>query len=524
MGVHIPQEVPGRTRPLGHGVGLPHGGAAAAGAGGLDPVGVAGQGALAVGAGLKVHDVGQGEGQAALGQGLPAALLALDHGDGLAPVALAAEHPVPQLVVDLAVAPAVFFQPGDHLFLGVVDGQAVQEAGVDQGAGGHVGEGLLVQVGRGLALDHLHDGQAELFGKLPVAAVVGGHRHDGAGAVAGQDVVRDEDGDLLPVDRVDALDAVQPDAGLFLVDLGALKVALAGGLGLVGLDLTGVPEQARLHPAGQLGVFGREDHVGGAEQGVAPGGVHGQLIAGGGAEVDLGAVAAADPVLLLGDHPVDEVQAVQPVDQLVGVVGDLQHPLALDPVDHLAAAPLADAVDHLFVGQDALAAGAPVDVHLFFIGQAVLVQLEEDPLGPLVVFRVGGVDLPVPVEGEAQALELRAEAVHILFGHDGRVDVVLHGVVLGGQAESIPAHGVQHVVPALAAAAGHHVQGGVAAGVAHVQPGGRRIGELHQGIELGFGMVDLGVEGLFVLPDLLPLGLHGLVIILHLVISSRFFP
>ncbi len=39
VGVHIAQEVPAGARPLGHGVGLPLGGAAAAGAGGVHPVG-----------------------------------------------------------------------------------------------------------------------------------------------------------------------------------------------------------------------------------------------------------------------------------------------------------------------------------------------------------------------------------------------------------------------------------------------------------------------------------------------------
>ena len=145
----------------------------------------------------------------------------------------------------------------------------------------------------------------------------------------------------------------------------------------------------------------------------------------------------------------------------------------------------------------------------------MLVQLQEDPLGPLVVFRVGGVDLAVPVKGEAQSLQLAAEVVHVVLGDDGRVDVVLHGEVLGGQTEGIPAHGVQHVVAVLTALAAHHIQGGVAAGVAHMQAGTRRIGELHQGIELGFGVVDLGMESLFVLPHLLPLGFNSLVIVFH---------
>ena len=62
-----------------------------------------------------------------------------------------------------------------------------------------------------------------------------------------------------------------------------------------------------------------DDHVGGTEQGVAAGGVNGQGITCGGAEVDLCAVAAADPVLLLGGDALDVIQSVQTVDELVGI-------------------------------------------------------------------------------------------------------------------------------------------------------------------------------------------------------------
>jgi len=515
VGVHVAQEVPGGTSPLGHGVGLAGSGAAAAGTGGLDPVLMACQRGLAVRARLKVGDVRQGQRQAALGQGLPAALVAVHHGDGLAPVTLTAEHPVAQLVVDLIAALAVLFQPSDHLLFGIDHGQAVQEAGVNQRTSSHIGKGSFVQIGRGVALDHLDDGQAELLGKLPVAGIVGGHGHDGAGAVGGQNVVGDEDGDLGLVDRVDAHHAVQLHAGLFLVQLAALKVALAGSFGLISLDRIGVLDDALFQPCLEQGVFRGDDHVGSTEQGIAAGGVHGQGVPCSGAEVHLGAVAAADPVLLLGGHALDVIQTVQTVDQLIGISGDLEHPLALDAVHHLAAAALAHAVDNFLVGQHALAAGTPVDVHFLLVSQTVLVQLQEDPLGPLVVLRVGGVDLTIPVKGEAQRLELAAEMIHVALGDDGGVDVVLHGEVLGGQTEGVPAHGVQHIVAVFTALAAYHIQRGVAAGMADVQARTRGIRELYKGIELGFFVVDLNMEGLFVLPHLLPLGFNSLVIILH---------
>ena len=128
------------------GVGLAGSGAAAAGTGSLDPVLVTCQRGLAVRARLKVGDVRQSQRQAALRQGLPAALVAVHHGDGLAPVTLTAEHPVAQLVVDLIAALAVLFQPSDHLLFGIDHGQAVQEAGVDQRTGSHIGKGSFVRL------------------------------------------------------------------------------------------------------------------------------------------------------------------------------------------------------------------------------------------------------------------------------------------------------------------------------------------------------------------------------------------
>ena len=145
----------------------------------------------------------------------------------------------------------------------------------------------------------------------------------------------------------------------------------------------------------------------------------------------------------------------------------------------------------------------------------MLVQLQEDPLGPLVVFGVSGVDLAVPVKAQAQCLQLALEAGHVLGGHDFRVDVVLQGIVLGRQTKSIPAHRVQDIIAALTLFACHNIQRGIAAGVANMQAGRRRVREFYQCIELGFGMVDLSMEGVFILPYLLPFGLNGLEIIFH---------
>ena len=266
MRVAVAQEVPAGARPLGHGVGLALGGATAPGAGGVDPVGHRGQGAFAAVGGLVVFHVGQEHGQLALGHGHGAAVRAVHHGDGLAPVALAAEHPVAQLVVDLALAQALFHQPVDDLLLGVGHAQAVEEVAVAQHAVHDVGVGFPGDVAAG---HHLHHGDAELGGEFPVAGVMRGHGHDGAGAVAHEHIVADPDGDFLAVDGVDGADAVDLNAGLVLGKLGALEVALFGGLvavsgdgGIVG-DLILVFFNQRM--------FGADDHVGRAKEGVGPG-------------------------------------------------------------------------------------------------------------------------------------------------------------------------------------------------------------------------------------------------------------
>ena len=85
--------------------------------------------------------------------------------------------------------------------------------------------------------------------------------------------------------------------------------------------------------------------------------------------------------------------------------------------------------------------------------------------------------------------------------------VGLDGVVLRGQAEGVEAHGEQDVVALHAALAGDDLQAGVGLDVAHVHACAGGIGELHQAVELGLGVVLRGLEGLFRRPAGLPLGL-----------------
>ena len=234
--------------------------------------------------------------------------------------------------------------------------------------------------------DDLDDGQAEPGGEGEVALVVGGHRHDGAGAVAHEHVVADPDGDLLAVDRVHGVGAGE-HAGLLLLGGEALDLALAARLVLVGRD--GVA----LRGGGELAdqrVLGRQHHVGGAVERVGPRGEDREaVVAPRQGELDLGALAAPYPV---GLHELDllgPVDGGEVVEQALGVVGDAEVPLLEVDLGDLAAAAPAAALLDLLVGEDRLVSGAPPLLAGAAEGQAALVEQQEEPLGPAVVVGPG---------------------------------------------------------------------------------------------------------------------------------------
>ena len=97
----------------------------------------------------------------------------------------------------------------------------------------------------------------------------------------------------------------------------------------------------------------------------------------------------------------------EPVEQLLGEIGDLEEPLAeLAPLDQRARAPAA-AVDHLLVGEHGHVDRVPIDLALLAIDQARLVKVEEQRLLVAVISGLAGGELAAPVEREAEPLQLR---------------------------------------------------------------------------------------------------------------------
>ena len=146
----------------------------------------------------------------------------------------------------------------------------------------------------------------------------------------------------------------------------------------------------------------------------------------------------------------------------------------------------------------------------------MLVQLEENPLGPLVIAGVGGVHAAVPVKGVAQHVELPGEVFNVLLGNHRGVDVIFDGKVLGGQTKGVVPDGEQYVVAVHPLLPGDDVHSGIGPGVAHMEARSGGVGKLHQPVELGLaGVPGLAGKGFLILPSGLPLLLNGGKIVLQ---------
>ena len=75
------------------------------------------------------------------------------------------------------------------------------------------------------------------------------------------------------------------------------------------------------------GMFGGEDDVGDAEHGVAPRRVHADGVAALAVEIDLAADRLPDPIALHVLRLVGPVEGVEPREELLGVLRDLEEPL-----------------------------------------------------------------------------------------------------------------------------------------------------------------------------------------------------
>ena len=221
----------------------------------------------------------------------------------------------------------------------------------------------------------LDDRNPERRGEIPVALVLAGHGHDRAGAVGAQHVVGEVDRDGLAGERVPGVGPGEaPTCGRVALGGEPVDLRAAAHRRDERLDLSSTVVGGDLR---HEGVFGGEHAEGHAEAGVGTGGedpegrAAGDRLAG---RIDdrhreLGALGASDPVALLGEHALGPLEAVEVIEELLGVVGDAEVPLLEVATFDGVVGTFAAAVDDLFVGEHRLTARAPVDRRVLAVDQ-----------------------------------------------------------------------------------------------------------------------------------------------------------
>ena len=157
---------------------------------------------------------------------------------------------------------------------------------------------------------------------------MGGHSHDGAGAVAHHHIVGDENRHFPAGEGVHAPQSLDAQAGLVLHQLGALELGLLGALLAVATDGLHVGDSVCILV--DEGMLGRHDHEGHAEEGIRPCGVNLQaLVHAGDGEAHERAGGLANPVDLLLLDVFRIIHGFQTLQQLVGILGNPQIPHVL---------------------------------------------------------------------------------------------------------------------------------------------------------------------------------------------------
>ncbi len=514
MRIHIAQKIPAWTCPLGHSVGFAPGGFAAGGASGVDPVVQFGQGRVSALSGNKIVGMGQQQRKLHLVDGDPAAVFAVHQRNGLAPVALTRKHPVAQFIVYAAAAKAFLHKPVDGFFDGFIHRKPVDKAGIDHDACAVVDVCTLGDIAAG---NHLNNRQSESRGKFPVALVMTRYAHDGACAIGHKHVVGNINRNDFFIDGVDGRQTLQANAGFFFDDFGSLKIRFFFCLCAVGQHFFDIADHIAVFI--DKGVLRRDDHVGGAKNRIRTRGVDAEfVVVTVQRKVNIGAFAAADPVGLLQANPFNIIYRIQVVQKALGIIGDFQHPLIFGAANDFAAAALADAADHFFIGQTHFAAYTKVDGEFFFVGEAFFEQLQKYPLCPFIIVGIRRADFTGPVKGIAQWLQLTFKPRDVVFCDDGGVNARFHRIVLRGQAKGVPAHGEQHVVALHALHARDHVQRRIGARVPHMEAFAGGVGKFYQIVSFCFGTCINCTKAFLFFPNFLPLFFDGAKII----VQSRF--
>ena len=321
------------------------------------------------------HVVGRHDGQLLDRYRHDAATIAVDNGDGTAPETLARNEPVAKSEINLRFAGRILDDELNGGLLGGVHIEAIKEARVDLHA--RTGVGATSKVFR--RSHGAHDGQPVNLSEGEVALVFGRYGHDGTRAVRAEDIVRNVDRHLVTSKGVDDVTAGE---GASLIEA---RAAIGRSRALKFAGATG-PLHKFVHGGGLLGsresgekfVLGGDHGVGHTKAGVGSSRKDSQRHVG--LPIDrkgeFGPIAAANPVALHRLNTLGPFQVIDFIQELIGVVSDLEEPLfEILSFDQVAGTVAGSIPIDLLVSEDRGASGTPVHRGVRPIGQAGFEEL-----------------------------------------------------------------------------------------------------------------------------------------------------
>ena len=158
-------------------------------------------------------------------------------------------------------------------------------------------------------------------------------------------------------------------------------------------------------------------------------------------------------------------------------------------------------------------------------GEAIetLEHLLEGPLCPLVVDRITSANLAVPIETEADLVELTAVSVDVLKGGLLWVLTGLNGILLCRQTVGVIAHGVQNVESLLTLIAGIDITGDISQWMSYMQTCTTGVRKHVENIVFLLVLILNNTIGLLFNPSLLPFLFDVPEIVFHCFIILYFF-
>ena len=172
-------------------------------------------------------------------------------------------------------------------------------------------------------------------------------------------------------------------------------------------------------------------------------------------------------------------------------------------------------VYHLLVGEHGLVIGAPIHRSLLLIHETLLIELQEKPLRPFVVFGRVCRDLARPVERCSHRLDLTFHKCDVAVGPCARIHLVLDSGIFGRKSEGIEADRIQHVLALHTLEARQDVGHCKSVPVSHMEIAGG-IREFYKQVEILLARYRIGSGiDLVLRPELLPFLFYRLVIVFH---------